>query len=308
MRASRIILLLVALLAGGLAAFFFVATTNTPPEQVATPGPVQIVEEKKAKILVAKTQIGVGERLSDKTVEWQPWPELAVRPEYISDSSMPDALNQMAGTIARFEFFPGEPIMQQKLVHSDQGYLSAVLPKGMRAIPVQVSAAAASGGYILPNDRVDVVLSHSGSGGSISETILENVKVLAIGTRLGEAGTTGVKANPEDPRTDVFNDTIALLELNPVQGETVINSTKLGTLSLVLRSIADYAQTAETDQKNNVNRPIRIVRFGRNQDISSPASDDVKVTDASFAGTPATPAAGQADVQQEQPVNDVQPQ
>jgi pilus assembly protein CpaB len=304
MRASRIILLLVALLAGGLAAFFFVATTNTQPEQVATPGPVQIIEEKKAKILVAKTQIGVGERLSDKTVEWQPWPELAVRKEYISDTSMPDALTQMDGTVARFEFFPGEPIMQQKLVHSDQGYLSAVLPKGMRAIPVQVSAAAASGGYILPNDRVDVVLSHSGSGGSISETILENVKVLAIGTRLGEAGTTGVKANPEDPRTDVFNDTIALLELNPVQGETVINSTKLGTLSLVLRSIADYAQTAETEQKNNVNRPIRIVRFGRNQDISSPASDDAKVTDASFAGT----NSGQADVQQEQPVNDVQPQ
>ena len=147
MRASRIILLLVALLAGGLAAFFFVATTNTPPpEQIATPGPVQIIEEQKARILVAKTQIGVGQRLSEDTVEWQPWPELAVRAEYISDTSMPDALTQMNGTVARFEFFPGEPIMQQKLVHSDQGYLSAVLPKGMRAIPVQVNAAAASGG------------------------------------------------------------------------------------------------------------------------------------------------------------------
>jgi len=302
MRASRIILLLVALLAGGLAAFFFVATTNTPPpEQIATPGPVQIIEEQKARILVAKTQIGVGQRLSEDTVEWQPWPELAVRAEYISDTSMPDALTQMNGTVARFEFFPGEPIMQQKLVHSDQGYLSAVLPKGMRAIPVQVNAAAASGGYILPNDRVDVVLSHSGSGGSISETILENVKVLAIGTRLGEAGTTGSKANPEDPRSDVFNDTIALLELNPIQGETVINSTRLGTLSLVLRSIADYAQTVESEQKNNVNRPIRIVRFGRNTDVSS-AAPDAEVTDASFNDA----ASGEG--AEQQPVNDVQPQ
>ena len=281
MRASRIILLLVALLAGGLAAYFFVVTTNTPPEQVATPGPVQIVQEQKAKILVAKAPIGVGERLSELTVEWQDWPELAVRPEYISDKAAPDGLAQVTGAVARFEFFPGEPIMQAKLVHSDQGYLSAVLPKGMRAIPVQVSAASASGGYILPNDRVDVVLSHSGSSGSVSETILENVKVLAIGTRLGEAGTTGAKANPEDPKSEVFAETIAVLELDPVQGETVINSTRLGTLSLVLRSIADYAQTTETEKKNNVNRPIRMIRFGRNQDISSSAAD-AEVTAANY--------------------------
>ena len=281
MRASRIILLLVALLAGGLAAFFFVATTNTPPEQVVVQAPAQIIQEQKARILVAKAPIGVGQRLSEETIEWQPWPELAVRPEYISDSSMPDALTQMNGTVARFEFFPGEPIMQQKLVHSDQGYLSAVLPQGMRAIPVQVSAASASGGYILPNDRVDVVLSHSGTTGSVSETILENVKVLAIGSRLGETGTTGAKADPEDPKSAVFADTIAVLELDPVQGETVINSTRLGTLSLVLRSIADYAQTTEPGEKNNVNRPIRMIRFGRNADVSSPDSD-AQVANASY--------------------------
>ncbi|MDP3317302.1 MAG: Flp pilus assembly protein CpaB, partial [Devosia sp.] len=199
MRASRIILLLVALLAGGLAAYFFVATTNTPPQQVMVEGPTQVIQERKARILVARTQIGVGQRLSEATIEWQDWPELAVRPEYITDAALPDALTQMDGAVARFEFFPGEPIMQVKLVHSDQGYLSAVLPKGMRAIPVQVSAASASGGYILPNDRVDVVLSSAGASGSISRTILENVKVLAIGTRLGEAGTTGAQADPEDP-------------------------------------------------------------------------------------------------------------
>ncbi len=287
MRASRIILLLVALLAGGLAAYFFVATTNTPPQQVATPGPVQIVQERKAKILVAKTQIGVGQRLSEATIEWQDWPELAVRPEYITDAAVPDALTQMDGAVARFEFFPGEPIMQVKLVHSDQGYLSAVLPKGMRAIPVQVSAASASGGYILPNDRVDVVLSSAGSNGSISRTILENVKVLAIGTRLGEAGTTGAQADPENPSANVFADTIAVLELNPVQGETVINSTRLGTLSLVLRSIADYQQTADTERKNSVNRPIRMIRFGRGEEVS--AATEAEVTDASYGNTEAQP-------------------
>jgi pilus assembly protein CpaB len=281
MRASRIILLLVALLAGGLAAFFFVATTNTP-EQVATPGPVQIVEEKKAKVLVAATPVGVGQRLTEENMQWQDWPELAVRPEYISDTSMPDALTEMNGSVARFELFPGEPILQTKLVHSDQGYLSAVLPKGMRAIPLQVSAASASGGYILPNDRVDVVLSRNGTSGAISQTILENVKVLAIGSRLGETGTTGAKANPEDPKSDVFGDAIVVLELDPIQGETVINSTRLGTLSLVLRSIADYAQvTAAPGERSSVSRPIRMIRFGRNADVSA-ANPDAQVTDASY--------------------------
>jgi pilus assembly protein CpaB len=282
MRASRIILLLVALMAGGLAAFFFVATTNTPPQQVVVEGPTQVIEEKKARILVARAPIGMGQRLTEETIEWQAWPELAVRPEYITDAALPDALTQMNGSVARFEFFPGEPILQSKLVKSEQGYLSAVLPKGMRAISVQVAAASASGGYIVPNDRVDVVLSRSDSSGPISETILENVKVLAIGLRLGETGTTGAPADPENPRAEVFTDSaIAVLELDPVQGETVINSTRLGTLSLVLRSIADYAQSTEVDRRNNINRPIRIVRFGRNQDVVSPGA---AVTDANFVG------------------------
>ena len=289
MRASRIILLMVALLAGGLAAYFFVATTNTP-QQVMVEGPTQVIQERKARILVAKTQIGVGQRLGEATIEWQDWPELAVRPEYITDAALPDALTEMNGAVARFEFFPGEPIMQVKLVHSDQGYLSAVLPKGMRAIPVQVSAASASGGYILPNDRVDVVLSQAGASGSISQTILENVKVLAIGTRLGEAGTTGAPVDPEDPAANVFADTIAVLELNPVQGETVINSTRLGTLSLVLRSIADNAESADTERKNNVNRPIRMIRFGRGEDVS--ATTELAVTDASY-GDQEQPATGE---------------
>lgn len=287
MRASRIILLLVALLAGGLAAYFFVATTNTPPQQVVVEGPAQVIQERKAKILVAKTQIGVGQRLSEETIEWQDWPELAVRPEYITDAALPDALTQMNGAVARFEFFPGEPIMQVKLVHSDQGYLSAVLPKGMRAIPVQVSAASASGGYILPNDRVDVVLSSAGTSGSISRTILENVKVLAIGTRLGEAGTTGAQADPENPSANVFAETIAVLELNPVQGETVINSTRLGTLSLVLRSIADYAQVEDTERRSSANRPIRMIRFGKNEDVT--AASEAEVTDASYGNSETQP-------------------
>jgi pilus assembly protein CpaB len=276
---SRIILLVVALLAGGLAAFL--AMRGTAPQQVVVEGPTQVIEEKKAKVLVAKAAIGVGQRITAETIEWQDWPEFAVRPEYISEAVLPDAPTKMLDAVARFEFFPGEPIIDKKLVHSDQGYLSAVLTKGMRGVSVPVSADAAAGGFVLPNDRVDVVLSRGG----ISQTILSNVKVLAIGTRLGEAGTTGEKANPEDPKADVFQGgTIATLELMPAQGELIINAAKIGALSVVLRSIADFTPSPGDSVKSETSRAIRMIRFGVGSDVmpsSSPAVAQASLDDTS---------------------------
>lgn len=279
MGVSRIILLVVALLAGGLAAFL--AMRGTAPQQVVVEGPTQVIEEKKAKVLVAKLPIGVGQRLTAETIEWQAWPEFAVRPEYISEAVLPDATTTMLDAVARFEFFPGEPIIDKKLVHSDQGYLSAVLTKGMRGVSVPVSADAAAGGFVLPNDRVDVVLSRGG----ISQTILANVKVLAIGTRLGEAGTTGEKANPEDPKADVFQGgTIATLELTPAQGEVIINAAKIGSLSVVLRSIADFKPSPGEEVNNETSRAIRMIRFGVGSDVM-PSSNNPAVSQASFDET-----------------------
>lgn len=279
MGVSRIILLVVALLAGGLAAFL--ATRGTAPQQVMVEGPTTVIEEQKAKVLVAKTAIGVGERLTAVSIEWQDWPEFAVRPEYISEAVLPDAMTKMVDTVARFEIFPGEPIIEKKLVHSDQGYLSAVLAKGMRGVSVPVSADAAAGGFVLPNDRVDVVMSRGG----ISQTILANVKVLAIGTRLGEAGTTGTKADPENPKADVFQGgTIATLELTPSQGELIINAAKIGSLSVVLRSIADFAKAPDYIVRNETSRAIRMIRFGVGTDVM-PSSSNAGVTGASFNET-----------------------
>jgi pilus assembly protein CpaB len=291
MRASRIILLLVALLAGGIAAFL--ATRGDAPVTVVE-GPTQIVQEQKAQILVAKTQIGVGQRLTPETIEWQDWPELAVRSEYVTIEALPDALTSMSGTVARFEFFPGEPIIEAKIVHAASGYLSAVIAQGMRAVSVQVTADAAAGGYIVPNDRVDVVLSRPGPNGQLSETILANVKVLAIGLRLGEAGTTGAPTDPANPSANVFQDTaIATLELDPSQSEAVINGTKVGTLSLTLRSLADFQKGS--DDMLMANRAIRVIRYGRDTDVMSVSPAAPAVEPASYsepaAATPATPPA-----------------
>ena len=127
MRVSRVVLLLVALLAGGLAAFLAMRPGEAP---VAVTPETKVIEEARAEILVARAPIGMGERLSEENMEWQTWPEGAVRPEYVTIAATPEALTEMVGSVARFEFFTGEPIRTDKLVKTEQGYLSAVLAPG----------------------------------------------------------------------------------------------------------------------------------------------------------------------------------
>lgn len=273
MKPTSIVLLLVALIAGGLAAFL--ATQQSGPVQVVE-GPTQVIQEAKQKVLVAMTPIGVGERLSSKTVQWADWPEGAVREDYISMEKTPEALTDITGAVARFEIFPGDPVTEAKLVRTGQGYLSAVLEKGKRGVSVAVEAASASGGFIVPNDRVDVVLTRQSPSGLISETIVRNVKVLAINLRLGETGSTGAPANPEAPNEAFQGSSIATLELDPEQGEAVINAAKVGTISLSLRSIADFASSEDRSRRSNQN--IRLIRAGSDTVVIAGQNDSAAST------------------------------
>ncbi|HEX4298796.1 MAG TPA: Flp pilus assembly protein CpaB [Devosia sp.] len=273
MRVSRILLLVVALVAGGLAAFLATRGGGQPE----APAP-QVAQDNHTQVLVAKADIGVGERLSDQDVGWQDWPESGVQSGYITQSATPQAISDMKGAVARFEIFPGEPIQQAKLVRSDQGYLSAVLDKGMRGVSISVDASSASGGFIVPNDHVDVILTHADASGSqTSETILSNVRVLAVNTRLGETGKTGAPDDPNDPKAEIFaNTAIATLELDPSQAETVVNAAQLGKLALSLRSIVDFTPAPGDNTNIRRNAPIRIIRYGLEANVQSgavPASD-----------------------------------
>ncbi|WP_332701578.1 Flp pilus assembly protein CpaB [Devosia sp.] len=265
MKPARIILLVVALVAGGLAAFLVTRGGSPAPQQVVT---TEVVQEAKTQILVAKAPIGMGVRLSPAMLEWQDWPQGAVRAEYVTISAMPDAPTQLTDAVARFEFFPGEPIREAKLVRTDQGYLSAVLSEGMRGVSVGVTPTSSAGGFIVPNDHVDVLLTTQTSAGQQSEVILSNVRVLAIGHRLGEMGATGGQEDPNSPAPTpmVFDSsTIATLELDPGQAETLINASTVGQLSLTLRSVIDFKRgTVDTP---NSNQTVRLIRFGKEQSV-----------------------------------------
>src|SRR5947207_9959827 len=137
--------------------------------------------------------------------------------------------------------------------------MAAILPTGMRAISTEISPETGAGGFILPNDRVDVILSKreknpdrsSPSDIVNSETILANVRVLAIDQAPKE----------KDGQNAVVGKTVTL-ELKPEQAETLARARQSGTLSLALRSIADInaTNTEADDQVQRRGSSINVVR------------------------------------------------
>jgi pilus assembly protein CpaB len=257
---SRIILLAVALIAGGVAAWLAV---GREPDPIPEPAVVQQVAPAipppaapTVDVLVAKAAIPVGTRLTPDLLEWQKWPEETVRTEYVTITATPEAITDLSGSVARLEILAGEPVRREKLGQAGAGYLSAILEPGKRAVSVSIDAKSASGGFIMPNDHVDVVLtSQTQTNERISRTILTNVRVLAVNSKLGATEEEAATASPEE---SVFADqALATLELDPAQAELIINATTSGQLSLVLRPTADVNETVNAAQQA-INQSIRM--------------------------------------------------
>jgi pilus assembly protein CpaB len=250
---ARLGLVVVALAAGGLAAVL--ATQHEPAAPPAAKPAVAAPAAITAKILVAKTAIDVGQPLSAGSVEWVDWPQAQVRPGYLTFAAAPTAAADLTGAMARYQLFPGQPIEKAQLAPAGSSYLSAILGKGMRAVSVSVEAESASGGFIAPNDHVDVVLTRSADSRHDTQTILTNVRVLAINARLGAEGAPAGSGNAQ---ADVFSgQAIATLELDPTQADVITGATAAGKLSLVLRPTGEAASPAAAEERA-VNARIRL--------------------------------------------------
>jgi pilus assembly protein CpaB len=249
MKPARIIVLLIALIAGGIAALL--AGRSDPP-----PAPAPVAQIDTVDVLVAATDIGLGMTVSGQDLRWQTWPTGAASANFIRKNDRPDAVNQLAGSIARQPFSAGEPIREVKLIRAKgSGYMAAILPAGMRAMSTEISPETGVGGFILPNDHVDVLLSRRDKDAdkpAISETILSNVRILAIDQAVEEKNGQRVVVGKT-----------ATLELSPPQTEILGQARQMGTLSLALRSIVDFdAKEAVSDDKSNRRGGINVVRFG----------------------------------------------
>jgi pilus assembly protein CpaB len=253
MKAARLVVLAIALGAGGVAALL-AGRSKEPAVK-----PVAAVKPTTVDVLVAKSDISLGQPVTGGNLQWQPWPASAATGNFIRRTDRPDALQKLSGEIARAPFVAGEPIREAKLVDAHgSGYMAAILPSGMRAVSTQISPETGAGGFILPNDRVDVILTKrdadkTGGDGQTSETILTNVRVLAIDQNITE----------KDGQRVVMGKT-ATLELTPSQAETLTMGQRLGTLALSLRSIADASSTDKPDAgpKTKARGTVNVIRFG----------------------------------------------
>jgi pilus assembly protein CpaB len=252
MKAARILVLVVALAAGGAAAFLIGSDEEKKPEP-------PVAQFDTTDVLIAKSDIGMGTAISSQDLQWQAWPTATTGDSYITKKATPGALEELAGAITRAPFTAGEPIREAKLIRANgaAGYMAAILPSGMRAVSTEISPETGAGGFILPNDRVDVLLSRrpkdadrkADSEPASSETILTNVRVLAIDQTVEEKNGQRVVVGKT-----------ATLEVSPRQAEKITLARALGSLSLSLRSLLDASKVSEEEDKKP---DINTIRFGR---------------------------------------------
>jgi pilus assembly protein CpaB len=252
MNTARIVVLTIAVGAGGVAAYLASGSDSKPPAE-------PVAQLQTVDVLVAKSDIGLGQTVTPNDMQWQSWPAAAASNTFIRRSERPDATTQIAGSIARSPFIAGEPIREAKLVRADgSGFMAAILPTGMRAVSTEISPETGAGGFILPNDRVDVILSRREKNPDptnandivVSEIILANIRVLAIDQAPKE----------KDGQSSVVGKTVTL-ELKAEQTATLAAARQSGTLSLALRSIADLNQVdigSGARQRGSIN----VVRYG----------------------------------------------
>jgi pilus assembly protein CpaB len=246
----RILLLIGALGAGGFAAWLVTSRPEPTKEVVVQAGPAM------QDVLVAAGDLRPAQTLTKENLRWKQWPENALSSVYITKAAHPDAIDTHAGAIVRNRMAADEPIREENLTPRHAGYLATVLPSGKRAVAVRVSAESTAGGFILPNDRVDVL--HSDGKSPVSHTILSNVRVLAIDQVVDET------EKKENSKANVVGKT-ATLELDPAQVEILTAAEAAGTLSLALRSTAD-----NNDYHLSNRQAVRIIRAGHSEILNAP--------------------------------------
>ena len=265
MKPARIAVIGIAVLSGMGA--FFLAGRRPAPVQVVSPA-APAVALPTEEVLVASKDVAMGSVIvKNVDIRWQVWPKAAVSSQMIVRSAVQNAEADVDGSIVRIALLSGEPVRKDKLIKGTGGFLSAILPSGMRAMAINIdtNGANAAGGFILPNDRVDILRTYrddaaaatSGRSDAFStETVLTNIKVLAIAQNI-----------QEDNGKKTLTGNTATLELDPRQVETVTLAQRTGTLSLALRSLTDHNKISETPAAAPEDSALTVIRFGVSQSV-----------------------------------------
>jgi pilus assembly protein CpaB len=258
MNKAQIAVLAVAVAAGGAAFMMMNGSSPPPPVQVVAPAPVNVDQ-----VLVATRDLPYGTEITDPDTNWVDWPKNSVPVGAISKSESPNAKEDLKSSYVRIPISGGEPVHKDRLIKGvTAGLMSTMLPSGKRAVAIDVTLNNTAGGFILPNDRVDVIRTYRDTEASKdlghevynSEVVLSNVRVLAMGQTVEKKG-----AEP------VVTGSTATLELDPRQAELVILAQRTGQLVLSLRPITDAIvkdAAAEAPTNTDENDTLTVVRHG----------------------------------------------
>jgi len=261
MVASRMIIAGVAVLAAGGAGYVAKNMSAPPPAKVVIDSGPAAPAVETTEVLVLNSDLPMGTAI-DGQLSWQEWPVDATSETFVTKNKEPEALEQLKGSVARIAMYQGEPLRKSKLIGAGQPFMSSILPSGKRAIATQIAADTSAGGFILPNDYVDVIMTRrsegQGAAGFNTETILKNIRVLAIDQAIQE---------DEEGRKVKVGET-ATLELTPEQAEIITVAQQMADrLTLALRSVKDTQEviTDEADylvSGNGRRGTVRMIKSG----------------------------------------------
>lgn len=258
----KVVLLVVALLIG-------IVTVLIARSMLSAPATTAAVEAKAPvtfEILVASRDIPSGTMLKETDVVWKVWPKEEGATSYAVKGQ--NEIKDYVGTVARHGLRNGEPLTTTRVVKpGEQGFMAAALAPGMRAVSISITPVAGVAGFVFPGDRVDVIVTHQigrktdmdPAGRRVSETVLQNVRVLALDQKMNDQIIEPKVAQ------------IATLEVSAKQAETVALVSQIGTLSLALRSIANDPE--DKPQEAALNPDGSIALDAAAMGITRPASD-----------------------------------
>lgn len=257
MNSRRLVVLLLAASAAGVVALivrgFVSGGATKQAEARVAPAPLEI-----SQVLVASSRLSAGKPLLANQVRWQAWPLKSIDSSFIRQTPGTATAAIVEGMVVRAPIVEGEPITYAKIVKSQgAGFMAATIAPGMRAISIPVSVASVAGGFILPNNRVDIMLTVV-TGDSpkhgITRTVLTDVRVLAVDQ----------STDKPDQKATADVKTVTL-ELSPDQARTVATAQAMGVLSLTLRSLGDDAAVSAAEPHKNGNAEdgvVVVIRYG----------------------------------------------
>lgn len=256
MSARQLIVLVIAAIAAVGALLLIRGLGSNRAETAEATAPV-IGEQ----VLIAARDIGQGAALTPSDIAIAAFPEQSISPAFVRLSAQPSAQAEYVGAVTRRAFARGEPITANSVVQPEgRGFMAAQLPPGFRAVAVEIERQTAAGGFIQPNDRVDVIVTHRVEEGAQrqvrSEVVLQDVRVLAIGDK------TATQTAGEAP--EVIEAQVAVLEVSAADARALAMAVELGDVSLALRGV--QAETVGMGQASGgagqSSGAVRVHAFG----------------------------------------------